>query len=1046
MKPVRGSAKVMQEVREADPGFEYRCSSCSTAKSVHCILSCKVPPTANMLECASCKNRYHYSCVNLRPPGTAVQQRGSERLVREIRDADPCFSYECASCEVAKPKASRPQAAVPKAAKKCRHTHEKCRTGSCLHPCCEHFKKDAGVVAAAALESAAIIRKTATVAPATGPHATPSATNYARGQEVLYTDSNGVQLQAAISHVDFGAQPPSYTVKFADGTERNTEASRIELLGARPPLGNQRRPVGGAPGVEQAGAPTPELDGPVGLDCPRQLPGAGSNIKGKAKVSVEQVSQVKSIMDAPGNEGRDKEWLVEACSTKCPHIPPASVRAIFKSLRPQAKERNDLHHSAAQQELDNVHHTAAQQEQDDEHVIGAAGIYGGDASIMASAQLGEEPCRLWGQSFGQAVSQVLAKHSTSPSGRCHEQLHSIEALLRSKLREFPAKVQRRLLGDANDCPMPTRVQEAAIVFESKEMGRAVRKCPECNEVRCFLDNEDEEDDGMCDLCEKRAKKDLEKRGSGMAPMFSAANKMHFRPVPWFLRGLRIVERQMIAMVNCYIDVHHLKYGMTATKGHAVSFPSGMDIMRVLPRLAQDCGVVIFRRKSFKSGKIYHYCVRKQVVLDALIGLKYGCPRGGSAERTNQCPIAAPDGRYYACEPCPPYASAEINFERIEALPEDDELPDLPVIFVDPKEATEGVQPGEKPKAASKRRKEAMSDLNLGPCPMQNELPGQSEYTEVEEFDTLDRSGVVTQKEVTRTQKEMQTLLAQYAEGDDPTKAGVTVCSMNAKESTLLKEMETPYFFAMYAPDVFICGDADITAPRERAPTLSAWINHIYWLEDNRVAAHPHLKYLLRSLKMRISALSQGSFCIKGASDLSRDDILAQLDAGDNSIVNRVLSVASNIPGTETYRRGLKQELSALSRFKAIGQKPYNNEHKSLPIIFHTGSCAEFHWKPLHKLCEDYLRVTNGDAEALRFRNEPLFRQQSLLRLGHVVTWYFDKRTVNFFKNVLPAILHDHGLDDHYSHIRVYETSWGDALPLNALERKTVQNCARHLGL
>ena len=39
--------------------------------------------------------------------------------------------------------------------------------------------------------------------------------------------------------------------------------------------------------------------------------------------------------------------------------------------------------------------------------------------------------------------------------------------------------------------------------------------------------------------------------------------------------------------------------------------------------------------------------------------------------------------------------------------------------------------------------------------------------------------------------------------------------------------------------------------------------------------------------------------------------------------------------------------------------------------------------------------------------------ESLLRLGHVVTWYFDKRTVNFFKNMLPAILHDHGLDDYY---------------------------------
>ena len=104
--------------------------------------------------------------------------------------------------------------------------------------------------------------------------------------------------------------------------------------------------------------------------------------------------------------------------------------------------------------------------------------------------------------------------------------------------------------------------------------------------------------------------------------------------------------------------------------------------------------------------------------------------------------------------------------------------------------------------------------------MQSELPGQSEYTEVEEVDTLDRSDVVTHKEVSRTQKEMQTLLKQFAKGDDPTKAGITVCSMNAKESTLLKEMETPYFFTVYAPDVFICGDADTTAPRERAPTLA----------------------------------------------------------------------------------------------------------------------------------------------------------------------------------------------------------------------------------
>ena len=181
--------------------------------------------------------------------------------------------------------------------------------GSCSHDCCGHFKEGAAVVAAAALEAAAIIRKTAPpvaagpVAPGTGPHATPSATNYARGQEVLYTDANGEQSQAAISDVDLGARPPSYTVKFADGTERSTEASRIELLRARPPSGNQRRPVGAVVGVKQADAPT--AGAPIPLLSPKVV--RVGQARGKARVSVEQVSQVKSIMNAPGNEGCDKE-------------------------------------------------------------------------------------------------------------------------------------------------------------------------------------------------------------------------------------------------------------------------------------------------------------------------------------------------------------------------------------------------------------------------------------------------------------------------------------------------------------------------------------------------------------------------------------------------------------------------------------------------------------------------------------------------------------------------------------------------------------------
>ena len=51
---------------------------------------------------------------------------------------------------------------------------------------------------------------------------------YETGQEVLYTNRDGEQSRAVIEGIDRGAVPPCYTVKFADGNTRETEASRIE--------------------------------------------------------------------------------------------------------------------------------------------------------------------------------------------------------------------------------------------------------------------------------------------------------------------------------------------------------------------------------------------------------------------------------------------------------------------------------------------------------------------------------------------------------------------------------------------------------------------------------------------------------------------------------------------------------------------------------------------------------------------------------------------------------------------------------------------------
>jgi len=48
------------------------------------------------------------------------------------------------------------------------------------------------------------------------------------GHEVMYTNRDGEQSRAVIEGIDHGVMPPCYTVKFADGNTRGTEASRIE--------------------------------------------------------------------------------------------------------------------------------------------------------------------------------------------------------------------------------------------------------------------------------------------------------------------------------------------------------------------------------------------------------------------------------------------------------------------------------------------------------------------------------------------------------------------------------------------------------------------------------------------------------------------------------------------------------------------------------------------------------------------------------------------------------------------------------------------------
>ena len=72
---------------------------------------------------------------------------------------------------------------------------------------------------------------------------------------------------------------------------------------------------------------------------------------------------------------------------------------------------------------------------------------------------------------------------------------------------------------------------------------------------------------------------------------------------------------------------------------------------------------------------------------------------------------------------------------------------------------------------------------------------------------------------------------------------------NRIDSEPVSELKTPGFFAMAYPTIFIAGSCDITIQRLVEIDYADWVEHIYFNVDNRVPAHPYLKFILLNLRI-----------------------------------------------------------------------------------------------------------------------------------------------------------------------------------------------------
>ena len=225
---------------------------------------------------------------------------------------------------------------------------------------------------------------------------------------------------------------------------------------------------------------------------------------------------------------------------------------------------------------------------------------------------------------------------------------------------------------------------------------------------------------------------------------------------------------------------------------------------------------------------------------------------------------------------------------------------------------------------------------------------------------------------------------------------------NKSNEKVLSELSNEGFFTMAYPHIFVNGSCDITIKKIRSIDYLQWVEHIYFTTDNRVAAHPFVKFQLVNIGLKKRALNQGSYLVSlqlKEALLTVDELKENLNNDDDSVPRKIISFAGSLPNTGPYWRERKKELDSLHFFLI-------KEYQVMPTYFDTSSSAEHHWTPLRQLLIKYYAAVTKPSEGdifMLFFTDSAFKHKLLQQNSHIVTGYFNARHINFQNTVLEEL-------------------------------------------
>ena len=426
-------------------------------------------------------------------------------------------------------------------------------------------------------------------------------------------------------------------------------------------------------------------------------------------------------------------------------------------------------------------------------------------------------------------------------------------------------------------------------------------------------------------------------------MFSNENNMDPKALPFELRDLSVIEQQLICRIAPCINIHMLKHGGISANGHCVTFPQEInEPAKIFPRLPNEVSIIKVRKRG-KNDSSKDFRVRRFHVQNALIWLK---------------------------ENNPAYFDIEVSQDRLNKLPLDGECDDIPNVEFN---------------------ENAHHTKDLGPAPEQVD-PGET--------DSVSHSSVLLPDAPVTIQNQIENVVKSVlgsAAEVSVNRQGTCTIPWPTRDNSPVSEYTTTNFFTLAFPALFPYGSADLFSNRPRTcSSMSDWADHLLWYKDGRLAHHQYFKFVVHNMIMRKRAAESGRFIVNqklGDSHLSVADLKEQLQKGNESLGKKILYFGASLRGTSQYWSQRGRELRALIQYKI-------NEGDGLPSYFSTGSCAEFHFKPLHRLLSLYSEAATGKAVDLSDRSA-LF--DCLQQNTHIVAHYFDIRTQSYFKDVLAPV-------------------------------------------